>query len=54
MEIGIHNGVLAIYIALCLIGNSAVSIPPAVYGLIMFLLLHYSVILRVVKEKTAS
>ncbi len=36
MEIGIHNGTLAIYIALNVIGNSTMSIPPAVYGLIMF------------------
>jgi BASS family bile acid:Na+ symporter len=36
MEIGIHNGTLAIYIALNVIGNSAMSIPPAVYSLIMF------------------
>ena len=36
MEIGIHNGTLAIYIALNVIGNSVMSIPPAVYGLIMF------------------
>jgi len=36
MEIGIHNGTLAIYIALSVIGNSLMSIPPAVYGLIMF------------------
>jgi BASS family bile acid:Na+ symporter len=36
MEIGIHNGTLAIYIALSVIGNSAMSIPPAVYSLIMF------------------
>lgn len=36
MEIGIHNGTLAIYIALNVIGNSIMSIPPAVYGLIMF------------------
>ncbi len=36
MEIGIHNGTLAIYIALNVIGNSLMSIPPAVYGLIMF------------------
>lgn len=37
MEIGIHNGTLAIYIALSIIGNSAMSIPPAVYSLIMFI-----------------
>lgn len=36
MEIGIHNGTLAIYIALNVIGNSAMSIPPAIYSLIMF------------------
>lgn len=36
MEIGIHNGTLAIYIALSVIGNSAMSIPPAIYSLIMF------------------
>lgn len=36
MEIGIHNGTLAIYIALSVIGNSVMSIPPAVYSLIMF------------------
>jgi bile acid:Na+ symporter, BASS family len=37
MEIGIHNGTLAIYIALNIIGNSAMSIPAAIYSLIMFL-----------------
>lgn len=36
MEIGIHNGTLAIYIALTLLGNSTMSIPPAIYSLIMF------------------
>ena len=36
MEIGIHNGTLAIYIALSVLGNSAMSIPPAIYSLIMF------------------
>lgn len=36
MEIGIHNGTLAIYIALNVIGNSTMSIPPAIYSLIMF------------------
>lgn len=36
MEIGIHNGTLAIYIAMSVIGNNTMSIPPAVYGLIMF------------------
>jgi BASS family bile acid:Na+ symporter len=36
MEIGIHNGTLAIYIALNVLGNSVMSIPPAIYSLIMF------------------
>lgn len=36
MEIGIHNGTLAIYIALSILGNSAMSVPPAIYSLLMF------------------
>jgi BASS family bile acid:Na+ symporter len=36
MEIGIHNGTLAIYIALNVIHNSTMSIPPALYSLLMF------------------
>ncbi|MCS6934679.1 MAG: bile acid:sodium symporter family protein [Chitinophagales bacterium] len=36
MEIGIHNGTLAIYIAMNALQNSAMAIPPAVYSLIMF------------------
>ena len=36
MEIGIHNGTLAIYIALNVIHNSTMSIPPAIYSLLMF------------------
>ncbi|MEQ1734052.1 MAG: bile acid:sodium symporter family protein [Bacteroidia bacterium] len=36
MEIGIHNGTLAIYIALNVIGNSVMSISPAIYSIIMF------------------
>lgn len=36
MEIGIHNGTLASYIALSVIGNSMMSVPPAIYSLIMF------------------
>jgi bile acid:Na+ symporter, BASS family len=34
MEIGIHNAALAIAIALNVLGNPAMSIPPAVYGLL--------------------
>ena len=36
MEIGIHNGTMAIYIALNALENSTMSIPPAIYSLIMF------------------
>jgi BASS family bile acid:Na+ symporter len=37
MEIGIHNGTLAIFIALTVIGNSTMAIPAVIYSLIMFL-----------------
>lgn len=36
MEIGIHNGALAIYIALNVLNNSTMSVPPAMYSLLMF------------------
>ena len=36
MEIGIHNGTLAIAIARAVLGNSQMAIPPAIYSLIMF------------------
>ena len=36
MEIGIHNGTLAIFIALNVINNATMSVPPAVYSLLMF------------------
>jgi BASS family bile acid:Na+ symporter len=36
MEIGIHNGTLAIYIALNVLQNSQMAIPPALYGILMF------------------
>lgn len=36
MEIGIHNGTLAIYIALSVLGNSTMAVPPAIYSLLMF------------------
>jgi len=36
MEIGIHNGTLAIFIALNVLGNSVMSVPPALYSLLMF------------------
>jgi BASS family bile acid:Na+ symporter len=37
MEIGIHNGTLAIFIALTVIGNNAMAIPAVIYSLIMFI-----------------
>ena len=36
MEIGIHNGTLAIFIALNVLQNAAMSVPAAVYSLMMF------------------
>ncbi|MBC7624145.1 MAG: bile acid:sodium symporter family protein, partial [Aeromicrobium sp.] len=36
MEIGIHNGRLAIFIALNVLNNTAMSVPAAIYSLIMF------------------
>jgi BASS family bile acid:Na+ symporter len=36
MEIGIHNGTLAITVALNVLGDPVMAIPPAVYSLIMF------------------
>ena len=36
MEIGIHNGTLAIYIAFNVLGNGMMSVPAAIYSLVMF------------------
>jgi bile acid:Na+ symporter, BASS family len=36
MEIGIHNGTLALFVALNVLGNGTMSIPAAIYSLIMF------------------
>jgi BASS family bile acid:Na+ symporter len=36
MEIGIHNGTMAIFLALNVLGNTAMAIPPAVYSIMMF------------------
>lgn len=36
MEIGIHNGTLAIFIALNVLQNATISVPAAVYSLLMF------------------
>lgn len=37
MEVGIHNGSLAIYIALSILNNGIMTIPAVVYSLIMFI-----------------
>ena len=37
MEIGIHNGSLAIFIALNVIGNGTMTIPAVIYSIIMFI-----------------
>jgi bile acid:Na+ symporter, BASS family len=36
MEIAIHNGTLAIFIAANVLNNEAMTIPPAIYSIIMF------------------
>lgn len=36
MEIGIHNGTLAVFVALNVLGNAAMSVPAAIYSTIMF------------------
>ena len=36
MEIGIHNGTLAIFIALNVLENATISVPAAIYSLMMF------------------
>ena len=36
-EIGIHNSTLAITIAISVIGNDEMAIPPAIYGVLMYL-----------------
>ena len=37
MEIGIHNGTLAIFIALNVLDNNLMSVPAAIYSLVMFI-----------------
>ena len=36
MEIGVHNGTLAIYVAVEVLGSTEISVPAAVYSIIMF------------------
>ncbi len=36
MEIGIHNGTIAIFIALSVLQNATMSVPPAFYSMLMF------------------
>jgi bile acid:Na+ symporter, BASS family len=54
MEIGIHNGTLAIFIALTILGNGVMSIPPVIYSLIMFFTAAAFGYFVNMKRKTAS
>lgn len=36
LEIGLHNGALAVFVALSLLGDSEVAVAPVVYGVLMF------------------
>lgn len=55
MEIGIHNGTLAIFIALSVIGNSTMSVPPAIYSLLMFVTAAvFGFLVRLKKEDAAA
>jgi bile acid:Na+ symporter, BASS family len=36
MEIGVHNGTLAIFVAVEVLDNTEISVPAAVYSLLMF------------------
>lgn len=38
MEIGVHNGTLAIFVAVEVLDNTEISVPAAVYSILMFLL----------------
>ena len=56
MEIGIHNGALAIFVALNVLNNPAMSVPAGVYSLIMYFTAAAFVFLvtrRVIEEKVA-
>ena len=35
-EIGIHNGTLAIYLALAVLNDGGMAVPAAIYSLLMF------------------
>ena len=37
MEIGIHNATIAITLALTVLNDETMAIPPAVYGVLMYL-----------------
>lgn len=55
MEIGIHNGTLAIYIALNVLNNSAMSLPSGLYGLLMFFTAAaFGFLVNVRRHKTSS
>jgi BASS family bile acid:Na+ symporter len=37
MEVGVHNGTLALYIAMSVLGSFTLALPAAVYSVIMFI-----------------
>ncbi|MDZ4846950.1 MAG: bile acid:sodium symporter family protein [Chitinophagales bacterium] len=52
MEIGIHNGTIAIYLALNVLANPLMAMPPAIYSLIMFFTAAaFGVLVNLKKEK---
>lgn len=56
MEIGVHNGTLAIFVAVEVLGSTEASVPAAVYSLVMFVLaaLWGSVLVRRTTAQRAS
>jgi len=56
MEIGVHNGTLAIFIALEVLDDVAISVPAAVYSLLMFPLaaLWGSIVSRRIRSRVAA
>lgn len=35
-EVGIHNGTVALYVAMSVLGSTEVAVPPAIYSILMF------------------
>lgn len=55
MEIGIHNGTIAIYLAINVLANPVMAMPPAIYSLIMFFTAAaFGVLVNLGKEKEGA